>query len=90
MSERIWMVYPDLPGQRIHVRPAGVAVRQASGWQVDGEHAGEYLTRHVAQARDVLARAGWTVTPPLSEEPETAPASEPRRRRRSETSEEKE
>lgn len=35
MAERVWMVHPDLPGQRISCAPSGVGARQASGWTVD-------------------------------------------------------
>lgn len=32
MAERVFMVHPDLPGQRISAARSGVAARQASGW----------------------------------------------------------
>lgn len=35
MSDRVWMVHPDLPGQRISCHRNGVGMRQASGWMVD-------------------------------------------------------
>lgn len=35
MAERVFMVHPDLPGQRIAAAWSGVAARQASGWVLD-------------------------------------------------------
>ncbi len=37
MSERLWMVHPELPGQRISTHPEGVGIRQASGWVLDDD-----------------------------------------------------
>lgn len=51
------MVHPDLPGQRIHVRPGGVGVLQASGWRVDeseGEWAGPPTPAYVHRLLDAF------------------------------------
>lgn len=88
MSERVWMVHPNLPDQRIHVRPGGVGVYQASGWRVETEADARAARREQLEAaRDLLTAAGWTVTPPAepeaADEADTQP--EPRRGRRAKT-----